>query len=761
MRGKFDKSVEQAAKRRRKGFSGGKALQRLFQYLAERAPALAEEVFASIPVPKAVRPRLALTTKAASAPVRSPGQRVRRTKAPPTAMAEAISAAAASLAASRSVAGASATPWQPLGPSRIPDGQTSGTARVDVIGRVACLAVDPDNSHHVLCGAAAGGIWESSDEGTSWAPRTDDMRSLAIGAIAFDPQNPKTVYAGSGEGNFYFNLGAGIYKSVDGGSKWDLLTQQPFVQVGFFDLVVDAKNPQYLYAATSDGFFASTDGGLSWPVTRPQKCWNITINPTGGDTAEMLATFADGLFISTSGGRKFSAVKLPSAPAASWVRLAVGRVTSQPDVVYVFGATTTAAHLWRRKLGAWTKITPLPEIDIKQSDYDWYVAVPPDDPGRVYLGAIDAYRGTLAGTKWTWTSITKRGDNSIHPDQHCLSFAPGNSKILYAGCDGGVFRSGDGGASWSARNSGLGITEIEYLAVDPDTSGWVMAGTQDNGTLLFTGSSVWQQIAEGDGGECCLNPLNSDEIYHTFYWDQDTGLLGFQRSIEKGANWADLAPPKMTAIFYPPVAVYGTTVAIGATTLIVSRNRGTDWDDPVPLNLPTDDVSTALCMTNPDTIFVATKFGRIVRVAWSGDGWTPIVLTVPTERYISSIWVSSADPQRLWVTVSEVDADGAVIYRSDNGGQDWVPCSVGLPNIPMHAVAVDPTAPDRAWAAGDVGVYETRDGGQNWAGFALGLPNAMVVDLHLHAKDRKLVCGTRNRGAWAIAVPPHPAAPVA
>ena len=152
--------------------------------------------------------------------------------------------------------------WQAIGPSVIPNGQTYGTNRVDVIGRVSSIAVDPQQPKHLLLGAAGGGIWESADTGATWQPRTDQMPSLAIGAIAFDPKTPKKVYAGSGEGNFYYNLGAGVYKSTDGGTTWSVSASAPFVGVGFYDLVVDPQTTAVLYAATTNGFYKSTNSGV-------------------------------------------------------------------------------------------------------------------------------------------------------------------------------------------------------------------------------------------------------------------------------------------------------------------------------------------------------------------------------------------------------------------------------------------------------------------------------------------------------------------
>ena len=89
-------------------------------------------------------------------------------------------------------------------------------------------------------------------------------------------------------------------------------------------------------------------------------------------------------------------------------------------------------------------------LNINQAWYDWYVAASPTNSTRIYLGAIDTVRGSLSGSSWTWKNITTQGSNSIHPDQHCLTFAPGNSNIIYAGNDGGIYRSANSGANWRA-----------------------------------------------------------------------------------------------------------------------------------------------------------------------------------------------------------------------------------------------------------------------------------------------------------------------
>ena len=432
----------------------------MFTFLGQRDPALNDEVVATVPVPKSVRPNYALTARALRAkPVTA--QSVGRRRSPAaSSFAQAIVKAAARLprpkktaARSRKTAPPTGTPgvWQEIGPRRIPDGQTYGTNRIDVAGRVAAIAVDPNDPAHILVGAAGGGIWETHDTGATWEPRTDHMPSLAIGAIAFDPKTPSRVFAGSGEGNFYFNLGAGVYKSTDGGTTWNVLASSPFIGVGFFDLVVDPKTPSTLYAGTTSGLFKSTNSGASWSLKKSGKCWDISVHPQGGDV-EILAAFATGLFVSGNGGASFTPVALPSQPSAAWLRLGVDRVVDSPDVAYVFGAAGNDAFLWRRTGTTWKKqVLPAVnhdpnnyfpnKLEIGQAEYDWCVAAPPNKIDEVYVGAIDTFRGQLNGTTWTWNNVTTHGQDSVHPDQHCLVFSPGQAKIIYSGNDGGIYRS--------------------------------------------------------------------------------------------------------------------------------------------------------------------------------------------------------------------------------------------------------------------------------------------------------------------------------
>ena len=646
--------------------------------------------------------------------------------------------------------------WRSLGPTTIPNGQTyNSSIRVNVSGRVAAIAVDPHNAAHVLCGAANGGVWESFDRGGSWAPRTDYQATTAVGAIVFSPQNPSIVYCGTGEGNWWSWLGVGILKSSNGGATWTTLCTNPFVGQGFFDLVVDHTNGNRLYAATTGGLFVSNDGGVSWTLRRNVVTWTIAIG-----AGEVLAACRDGVWRSSDNGVTWTLVAVPGA-VGSFDRAAVSIAPSNASVAYVWAANGTAAHLWRRSGGAWSAASSLPPgLSTGQSWYDWYCAVAPDRDGEVYLGAIEAYRGDLSGSTWTWTVISNHTGGAIHHDQHAVAFEPGNPNTIYAGCDGGLFRSQDRGNTWAHCNNGLVISEFEYIAQNVGSSRWLIGGTQDNGTERWTGSSAWDHVADGDGGFVAVNYTNPQTVFHTYY-----GMSPEVSTV--GANfgsWSGIAPPVPageTAPFYPPMRCTdstGNTVAIGGGALYVSRANGSGW---VRLAYPSVATASAVCAPNSDNVFVGVQDGRVFHTRWSGAAWTALTaLTTPrANATVSDFLISASNLNRIWAT-----------YSTIGGGHSF---PVGRWRLALDRLLVwnsrrcrstrsrsNSRDANRVWVAMDRGVSESRDSGAHWADFSNGLPNAYVGDLCFHPHAWVLRAGTRNRGVWEIPVDGWMTAPI-
>lgn len=741
----------------------GKAYHRLLLFAQERdLPVIPEDS----PPPPAKGRKKAATKQRSSDGTRAYAQAFIRSAEtlqegqPPEALAPAEMAAAGP---SLSPPTGTGPQWRFLGPVMMPNGQTYGDSRVVVSGRVSSIAVDPSNPNHILCGSAGGGVWESRNRGASWAPRTDYQPTLTVGALAFDPSNTNTVYCGTGEGNFYWWLGGGLLRSTNGGTTWSVLAAAPFVGQGFYDIIVDRANGNHLLAATTGGVYESTNGGVSWAQRLGSICWSLAAQRSSRTTFEVLAAKSDGVYRSTNGGNTFTKITLPGAPAG-FNRLAVAICPSNPAVAYVFGAGAPmipvpggrptdrmpTPYLWRRTSGggAFAAVTPPAALITTQAWYDWFVAVAPDNPAQVYLGAIEAYRGTLSGAAWSWVKISNKAGDDIHPDQHAIAFDPTNANVIYVGNDGGLFTSANRGTNWASLNNGLGITEIEYMAQDYGSAKWLLAGTQDNGSIRYTGSAVWEHVADGDGGDCGSNRTTPTIVYHSYFG------MGMDRSTTKG-NFGSFGwigpnvPNGYNALFYPPMEVNNNTVAQAGQSVYVSRNQGTSWTE---VALPAGVVASAMYLPNGDTVFVGTNNGNIYRIRWSGTAWgAATALTSPrTGANISDLFVDPNNQNRIWVTYTTTG--GNRVFRSDNGGTSWINCTAGLPALPINAIEVHPANANRVWVAADVGVYQSFNAGATWTAFSNGLPNSLAVDLLYHPHARLLRVGTRNRGVWEIPV---------
>jgi photosystem II stability/assembly factor-like uncharacterized protein len=760
---------------------GGKALLRLLDYLQSRGydeiadaaiRAAVGEESRGLFLERAVRFRGAPGAGPPAELLASGDERAANAGA-----AQAKDVALAYRTASSQLRGPSATEpqWRSLGPWTVPKGQTYGASKVNVSGRMACVVVDPSDPAHVLAGAAHGGVWESRDRGASWQPRTDRATTLTVGALAFDPSHPLTVYCGTGEGEAWSMFGDGILRSTDGGATWAVLCTAPFDGDGFFDLVVDPANGNHLLAATTAGLYESANGGVAWTRRRTRRTWSVSMAPGGGPTAEVLAGCSDGLFRSTDGGATWSAVTLPSGQT-SYRRLVTAIAPSDPTIAYVWAsgppyvldprdptgkAKTSTSYLWRRAAGTWTLEAQRaagagdpPGCETGQDWYDWFLAVAPDNPAQVYVASFEVHRGDLAGSTWTWTNLSNKGSSgdSIHPDSHCIAFEPGQPNTIYVGNDGGLYRSPDRGITWQHCNNGLVISEFEYLAQDCGSSRWLIGGTQDNGTERWTGFQTWDHAQDGDGGDCGVQRDNPWTVFHTFYG------MSPERATSRGdyGSWTWLPPPVPDgegSLFYPPFECSisgGETIAIGGDAFYVSRDNGANW---TRLTYPAPATASAMYIPDTDHVYIGTTGGGVLQTSWDGSNWSAITaLTTPSaNRWVSDIYVDPNERSRMWVTYS--DANGGRVYRSLDGGATWTDRSSNLPaGPPITAIEVDPLNRSRLWVSADMGVYESRDGGRSWTDFSNGLPHMAVGDLLFQPHARVLRAGTRNRGAWEIPV---------
>ncbi len=495
--------------------------------------------------------------------------------------------------------------WAPIGPAPIRNAQTFGFPRVEVSGRISAMALDPryngTSNRTVYIGAAQGGVWRSLDNGAHWEPLTDELPSLAIGAITIDPTNPDVIYVGTGEGNRAADTyyGAGLFKSTDGGQTWTQITGPvsttppglpSFLNASFMRIEVDPSSPSTLYAATNvgltggasggsgvapignRGIWKSTDSGANWRNLSPandgvdRSATDILLDPR--NPRRVYAAILNlGIYRSESGGEPGSwqrltgglpAVPDPDNSPFRRVLMAMGPPlppSNQTTLYAAFGAANEdLLGIWRSTDNGenWVKITGdnRPQ-NAGQANYNLALAVDPTDANIVYYGTSTntinsggtLWRTTNGGT--TWTDLSRgNGTGGLHADTHVIVVTPVNRDVVFTGNDGGVWRSDNATSNdvgWWSLNETLNLTQFQSIALHPTNPNIVIGGTQDNGTNRYDGDARWTHIRGGDGGFTLIDQSNPSTMYHTFFNQSNSdgrAQMGPEISFNGGASWS-------------------------------------------------------------------------------------------------------------------------------------------------------------------------------------------------------------------------------
>ncbi|MEN3026585.1 MAG: hypothetical protein ABDH31_02610 [Chlorobiota bacterium] len=636
--------------------------------------------------------------------------------------------------------------WQPIGPFHIG-------------GRIRTVVHHPTREGWVYIGAAAGGIWRTTDGGQTWQPLFDDGNSLSFGALAIDPTASNIIYAATGEmsNNIDSYFGAGIFKSTDGGESW---TPIGLTHVGAFSKIeVHPRNPRLIVAGATKnyaGFWRSTDAGQTWSRTFVGSVTDISINPN--DTAEFFIGVAGrGVYHSTDGGITwtFRSNGLPSALG----RVCVQQAPSAPEILYALveqngsggiGAIYKSTNRGRQ----WQLVYQGQESFFNgQGWYNAYVVIHPTNPNIVLAGGIDIYRTTDGGT--TWTNVTHGySGGHVHVDQHAAAFNPLNPNIVYAGNDGGMYRSTDAGATWTAINNGLAVTQFYAMAIDQSRDDVNYGGTQDNGTLGNRGGN-WGMVAGGDGFFVVVDHDNPDILYGEFpngdLWKRNLATGSFQR-ITRGID------PNDPGYWSAPLVMDPTnsqTLYHGRRRLYATYNGGAYWE---PISSPMSASITAIGASpaDPSVIFIGNMRGEVWRTTDGGQSWTDVGRNGLPNRFVTDFALSETEPQTVYVTVSGFGSGH--VWRSTDGGQSWHDISSGLPDIPVNAIVIDPLNERHIFVGTDIGVFASLDGGATWFPYGVGLPRSPVVDLAIHHRRRVLRAATHGRSMWEIPLPTGPIA---
>jgi photosystem II stability/assembly factor-like uncharacterized protein len=575
-------------------------------------------------------------------------------------------------------------------------------------GRISSIAaVHEGDRLTVYVGAASGGVWKSNNSGTTFKPLFDKQDVQSIGALAIDPKDPHTIWAGTGEGwmRNSVSIGDGIYKSTDAGETWTNMGLKNSERI--VKILIDPINTSTVYACVpgklfsdSDdrGVYKTTDAGKSWSkilggANASTGCSLMTMDPasprtlyagmwdfrrkgwtfrSGGDGPD--APSASAMFKSTDGGATWAALDDKTAkglPPKPWGRVAVTVAPSNPSVVYAFiEAVPPLNGLYRSDDGGKTwELRDRSQSMLWRPFYFANLIVDPKNENRVYKPDGSMIMSTDGGATFSVIS------GSTHGDSHDVWIDPLNSDHLMVADDGGLWYSHDGGDKWWKAET-LPISQFYHVSVDLDKPYNVYGGLQDNsswvGASQFPGGiakSQWENMYGGDGFWMFADP--SDPLY--LYAEAQGGYIG--RVNRKTHETRDIKPlpkyneGKLRFNWNTPIHMSPTrsgTLYIGAQYLFRSRNHGQSWDRISP-DLTTNDpekqkqeLSGGVTVDNSSaemhtTIFAIGESPKDSTVIWAGTDDGNLQVTRDAGKSWTNVvknisglpksaWVSSVEP---------------------------------------------------------------------------------------------------------------------
>jgi photosystem II stability/assembly factor-like uncharacterized protein len=581
-------------------------------------------------------------------------------------------------------------------------------------GRVSAVAaIKEDGRLTVYIGAASGGVWKSSNGGTTFKPVFDKEAVQSIGALAIDPQAPKTIWAGTGESwtRNSVSIGNGIYKSTDGGDSWTNMGLPNSERIS--KIIVDPKDGNTVYACVpgklwSDsedrGVYKTTDGGKTWSkiLKGPNLstgCSMISMNPqnpkilfagmwdfrrkgwtfrSGGESPT--AASGSGFFQTADGGATWTELDEKSAkglPAKPWGRIAVTIAPSKPSVVYALIESARSA-LFRSEDGGKTwEERDRSNLMVWRPFYFANLIVDPKNENKVYKPDLSLILSEDGGR--SFSSI----GNSAHGDFHDVWVNPENTQHLIAGDDGGIWYSYDSGNTWWKGNN-LPISQFYHVSTDNADPYHVFGGLQDNsvwiGDSQYPGgisNSRWENLLGGDGFWVFPDPADANYVYAESQGGFIARVNRFtleSRIIKPQQNYGE---GKLRFNWNTPIHMSPNekgTIYIGAQFLFRSRDHGQSWERISP-DLTTNDpekqkqeesggvtvdnsyaemhttiYSISESPRDGQTIWVGTDDGNVQVTRDGAKSWTNVVANVPDLPKAS--WVS-------WVEASLYDAGTA------------------------------------------------------------------------------------------------------
>lgn len=660
------------------------------------------------------------------------------------------------------------------------------------LGRINCLAFHPTEANTFWIGAPAGGLWKTTDGGTTWSTRTDSLPVLGVSDIAIDPTNADIMYIATGDGDMGSLKGMiarsdgdtksiGVLKSTNGGTTWNTtglswnVTSAKLMR----RLLMSPTNSKIILAAATDGIWRTSDGGETW--TNVQAGYFMDLECKPGDASIMYASSygASEIYRSTDSGETWSSVV--TLPGIIRVDLAVS--AASPDLVDAICVNSSSglAGLWTSKNSgaSFTQYLVGTEsnnmLNIKgdasgadgQGNYDLAYVINPDNEKDIWIGGVNVWSSQNGGSDWRLTSVWADSADAlsaagvghpdtipvVHADCHWLAFHPLQRGTLFACNDGGIHKTTDAGASWTDITNGLEISQIYRIGVAQTVAANVVCGLQDNATKELE-NNVWSERTGGDGMECLIDYSNNSILYSsaqngTIFRTDKANDSGFVISVNIPGGQKEGTSP--AGEWVTPFVIHPTNPKVlfaGYNKVYKTTDQGDSWSAISPVVSSDLLRYIAVAPSNPNTIYVATH-DTIARTTDGGETWSYVSEWDPeVNGVVSYLAVDPTNPQRMFVTFSGYAA-GKKVFMSPDGGTTWANYSGTLPNVPANCIVYQKGSNEGLYIGTDVGVFY-RDGTMSdWVPYQDGLPVVVVTELEISYFNNKLWAATFGRGLWS------------
>jgi len=677
-------------------------------------------------------------------------------------------------------------------------------------GRIEAIDASAKNPKVVWLGAAGGGVWKSIDGGVTYKP-VFDKYTQSIGAVAIDQAHPETVWVGTGEGDTRnsVSVGAGVYRTDDGGDDWKLMGLPDSERIA--RIAIDPSDSNTVFVAAlghlwndnaERGLFRTSDGGKTWQktlfVNASTGCADVAIDPK--NPKRVYAAMWDfrrqpdffrsggpgsGLWRSVDGGVHWTRITA-GLPAGDLGRIAIAVAPSRPETVYAtIESARTALYRTDDSGETWKMINTSFNVGVRPF-YFSHLTVDPRNPDRVYKPGFVLTVSEDGGKTFSGGSGFDFG--SYHSDTHALWVDPADSDHLMLGTDGGVYVSRDRGGRWLFQRT-LPISQPYRVALDFDRPYNVYGGFQDNGCWYGPsagaggiGNHAWKNFGFGDGMYTFPDPADANVLYWEYQGGEMYKYLRRTRETKQIRPYPGPGDKTLRFNWESPFVVSPADPKLlfaGAQYLFASTDQGESWrqisgdlttDDPrmqrqVESGGITPDDSSA---ENHCTIYTIGASPLDRNVIWAGtddgnlqvtrDGgahWQNVVSAVP--GLPKGTWVSGLEPSHfdkgtVYATFeNHARGDFATyVYRSADFGRTWTPLATADVEGHAHVLREDPKSASILYLGTETGLYVSIDGGKEWAQLSGGLPRVPVRDIAVHPRDSDLVLATHGRGFYVI-----------